>query len=182
MNINTIVIDDFLDKPDIVRNSVLQIDISRTCNGMYPGARSDRADADYTNYVQQKIETILNKSILGWEQDSLQFQLCLENEKTWLHCDETEWAGILYLTPNAPVEAGTGIFRHKKTQIFTGPNIDVDVKDETQWELITTIGNVYNRLVLYNGTMFHRSLVSGFGNDKESGRLTQVFFFNTCDK
>lgn len=182
MNINTIVIDDFLDKPDIVRNSVLQIDISRTCNGMYPGARSDRADADYTNYVQQKIETILNKSILGWEQDSLQFQLCLENEKTWLHCDETDWAGILYLTPDAPVAAGTGIFRHKDTKIFTGPAADINVKDEAQWELITTIGNVYNRLVLYNGKMFHRSLISGFGNSKETGRLTQIFFFNTCDK
>lgn len=180
MKINTIIIDDFLDNPDIVRNSVLQIDISK--KGMYPGLRSDRADHDYANYVQQKIETVLNKSILGWEQDSLQFQLCLENEKTWLHCDETEWAGILYLTPNAPVEAGTGIFRHKKTQIFTGPNPNIDAKDESQWELITTIGNVYNRLVLYNGKMFHRSIISGFGNSKETGRLTQVFFFNTCDK
>lgn len=180
MKINTIIIDDFLDNPDIVRNSVLQIDISKT--GMYPGYRSDRADADYEQYVQAKIETVLNKRILSWEQDSLQFQLCLKNDKTWLHCDETDWAGILYLTPNAPVDAGTGIFRHKPTQIYTGPNPTIDAKDEEQWELITTIGNVYNRLVLYNGKMFHRSLVSGFGDSKETGRLTQVFFFNTSDK
>lgn len=180
MKINTIIIDDFLDNPDIVRNSVLQIDISK--KGMYPGFRSDRADYDYEQYVQQKIETILNKKIISWEQDSLQFQLCLDNDKTWLHCDETNWAGILYLTPNAPIDAGTGIFRHKPTQVYTGPNTDIDAKDETQWELITTIGNVYNRLVLYNGKMFHRSLISGFGNSKETGRLTQVFFFNTSDK
>jgi hypothetical protein len=180
MNINTIIIDDFLDNPDVVRESVLKIDILK--KGMYPGVRSDRADDDYASYVQKKIESILNKRILGWEQDSLQFQLCMEDEKTWLHCDETEWAGILYLTPNAPLEAGTGIFRHKLTQTFTGPNLNIDAKDETQWELITMIGNVYNRLVLYNGKMFHRSLISGFGNSKETGRLTQVFFFNIDDK
>jgi hypothetical protein len=180
MKVNTVIVDDFLDRPDVVRDSVLKIDISK--KGMYPGVRSDRADDDYGNYVKQKIETVLNKRVLGWEQDSLQFQLCLENEKTWLHCDETDWAGILYLTPNAPASAGTGIFRHKETQIFTGPNIDINAKDEDQWELITTIGNVYNRLVLYNGKMFHRSLISGFGNSKETGRLTQVFFFNTDDK
>jgi hypothetical protein len=177
MKINTIIIDDFLDNPDIVRNSVLEIDISK--KGMYPGYRSDRADEDYADHIQQKIESILNKRILGWEQDSLQFQLCLEDEKTWLHCDETDWAGILYLTPGAPVNAGTGIFRHISTQTYIGPNTDINAKDETQWELITTIGNVYNRLVLYNGKMFHRSLISGFGASKETGRLTQVFFFNT---
>jgi len=64
MKINTIIIDDFLDNPDIVRNSVLEIDISK--KGMYPGYRSDRADEDYANHIQQKIESILNKRILGW--------------------------------------------------------------------------------------------------------------------
>jgi hypothetical protein len=117
MKVNTVIVDDFLDRPDVVRDSVLKIDISK--KGMYPGVRSDRADDDYGNYVKQKIETVLNKRVLGWEQDSLQFQLCLENEKTWLHCDETDWAGILYLTPNAPASAGTGIYRHKETHEAT---------------------------------------------------------------
>ena len=40
------------------------------------------------------------------------------------------------------------------------------------------VGNVYNRLVLYRGDMFHRSL-EYFGNDKNDGRLFQTFFFNT---
>jgi hypothetical protein len=180
MKINTVIVDDFLDNPDAVRNSVLQIEFYKT--GMYPGVRSDRADENYGRYVQEKIEFVLGKSILEWKQDSLVFQLCLKDEKTWLHCDETDWAGILYLTPNAPVDAGTGIFRHKQSKIFTGPDPKLNAKDETQWELITTIGNVYNRLVLYNGKLFHRSLIPGFGDCKRSGRLTQVFFFNTVDK
>jgi len=33
-------------------------------------------------------------------------------------------------------------------------------------------------LVLYRGDLFHRSLISGFGDDVDTGRLTQVFFFD----
>jgi hypothetical protein len=41
------------------------------------------------------------------------------------------------------------------------------------------MGNVYNRLILYRGTLYHRSMIPGFGDSVETGRLTQVFFFDT---
>ncbi len=28
------------------------------------------------------------------------------------------WAAVLYLTPNAPAESGTGIYRHKASGIY----------------------------------------------------------------
>ena len=68
------------------------------------------------------------------------------------------------MTPNAPQESGTGIY----TEPTTG-----------EFELQDAIANVYNRLILYRGDMLHSSLLSGFGNTPETGRLTQVFFFNT---
>lgn len=176
MNISTIIIDDFLDNPWIVRESALSLDITRT--GGYPGFRSDRADPDYENYVQKKIEQATGKKIVEWKQDSLQFQLCLEDDKTWIHHDDTEWAAVLYLTPDAPVSAGTGIFRHIPTGIMSS-SPTVDIHDEKNWELVTAVGNVFNRLVMYKGNLYHKSLISGFGNSKETGRLTQVFFFNT---
>jgi hypothetical protein len=40
------------------------------------------------------------------------------------------------------------------------------------------VGNIYNRLVLYRGDMFHSSL-DYFGKDLKDGRLFQTFFFNT---
>jgi len=61
MNINTIIVDDFLDNPDIVRHSALKIDINRT--GAYPGYRSDRADYDYEEYIKEKIEKIITKTM-----------------------------------------------------------------------------------------------------------------------
>jgi hypothetical protein len=93
---------------------------------------------------------------------------------------DCDWAGVLYLTPDAPVTAGTGIFRHKQTKIFQGPSNHHNTNDD-EWELITLIGNIYNRLVLYKATLYHRSLIAGFGDSKETGRLTQVFFFNLVE-
>ena len=40
------------------------------------------------------------------------------------------------------------------------------------------IGNVYNRLVIYQGDLFHTSL-DYFGTDMHNGRLFQTFFFDT---
>lgn len=179
MNLNTIIIDDFLDKPYLVRDSALSIDIDRP--GNYPGFRSFRADLEYEKYVTDKIQSVTRLNIIKYKQDSFQFQICYESDKTWLHHDQTGWAAILYLTPDAPVESGTGIYRHKQSKIFQGP-ADLDVSKETEWELITMIGNVFNRLVIYNGQLFHRSVIPGFGRDKNTGRLTQVFFFEAENK
>jgi len=177
MNINTIIIDDFLDNPDKVRESVLKLNFYRT--GDYPGLRTDRADKEYEQYIKSKLEIILNCKIKEFKQDSFSFQICLENAETWIHHDETEWAGVLYLTPNAPASTGTAIYRHIPLHICSGP-ADVDLQNQEDWEIITAIGNIYNRLVLYKGMMFHRSLIPGFGNSIENGRLTQVFFFNVA--
>ena len=100
----------------------------------------------------------------SWKMDSFSFQLCTEDVETWVHKDkDAQWAGVLYLTPNAPQEAGTGIFTEPRPGEF---------------ELQDAIANKYNRLVLYRGDLLHRSLLSGFGNSVETGRLTQVFFFD----
>lgn len=161
MKIATIIVDNFLDKPDIVRKSALELPFEAT--GPYPGVRSDRAERDYEAYVKEKLEKILNLKIKEFTIDSLRFQICLENAETWVHVDQTEWAAVLYLTPNAPLESGTGIYRD------TG----------SSFELETGVGNVYNRIVIYRGDLLHKSILPGFGNSKETGRLTQVFFFNT---
>lgn len=176
MNINTVIVDDFLEHPDKVRESALGLEFYRT--GAFPGSRTDRADYEYEEYVKCKLESVLNLKITEFKQDSFCFQLCLDESETWVHYDDTMWAGILYLTPNAPAGAGTAIYRHIPTEIFQGP-AELDVKDTNNWEIITAIGNVYNRLVLYKGDMYHRSLIAGFGTNPNTGRLTQTFFFNT---
>ena len=51
-------------------------------------------------------------------------------------------------------------------------------QDYTKWEMSDRLGNVYNRLVLYRGGLYHVSL-DYFGKNLHDGRLFQVFFFNT---
>jgi hypothetical protein len=53
-----------------------------------------------------------------------------------------------------------------------------EAQDITKWDLMDTIGNRYNRLVLYRGDMFHSSL-NYFGSTPQDGRLFQLFFFST---
>jgi hypothetical protein len=50
--------------------------------------------------------------------------------------------------------------------------------DMTKWKIVDKIGNVFNRLILFNSKRFHMS-DDYFGTNTENGRLTQVFFFST---
>jgi hypothetical protein len=161
MKLTTIVIDDFLDNPDAVRKSALELDFYES--GQFPGKRSDRPDKEYEDYIKNKIESVTKLDIKEWSMDSFRFQIVLEGEETWIHRDPSEWAGIIYLTPNALLESGTGIYN-----------------EEEQLEI--GVGNVYNRLIIYPGDVLHRSILPGFGDSKETGRLTQVLFFRTGER
>ena len=158
MQIDTIIVDNFLDNPDKVRESVLSVPFKTS--GKFPGLRSDSADNNYQTMIKEKIYSIFGREFdFRKDRDCFKFQLCLNSDVTWVHKDDTDWAGVLYLTPNAPINSGTGIF---------------DREDN----LITMIGNLYNRVVFYRGNLYHRSIVPGFGSSLSDGRLTQVFFFD----
>jgi hypothetical protein len=51
-------------------------------------------------------------------------------------------------------------------------------QDLTKWKEMDRVGNVFNRLILFNSNRFHMSM-DYFGDSKENGRLFQVFFFST---
>ena len=165
----------------------------RSVSGNYPGLRT-------TPFLSQSIFDIIQKSIefaggkiTSWENEYTgAFQYTTSRDRSWIHADETTmWAGVCYLTPNAPLSAGTGLFRHKETGLEFAPKnpdgsydrelmklIYRDSQDMTKWELTDRVANKFNRLVLYRGDLFHMSL-DYFGQDKYDGRLFQTFFFNS---
>lgn len=113
----------------------------------------------------------------------------MATDRSWIHADSTtDWAGVCYLTPDAPLSSGTGLFRHKNTgrsryDYKTEKPEDAqeawdECQDMTKWEMVDRVGNVFNRLILYRADNFHVSL-DYFGKDIYDGRLFQVFFFNT---
>ncbi len=176
MIMTTCVIDNFLDNPNLVRESALENDFQ--IKGNYPGLRTHFCDENYYFYIKNKIEKIFNFGITENFQQRLSFQLCLENDTTWVHTDEFDYTGIIFLSPDAPVDSGTGIYRHKDKNQFLKEEIEIIDNDMLNWEMVTMIGNIYNRLVLIKGSSYHRSIIPGFGSDKSTGRLTQTFFFN----
>ncbi len=189
MNLDCIIVSDFLDNPDKVRDSLIQqkVDFFRE-EGSYPGSRTIFADDGYQKMVNEKLDKILP---FKWEMDmdtsTYCFQLCLEGDESWIHVDKTKWAGILYLTPDAPLDSGTVIYTENFDSVIKETNEKVtETGDDSLYksmkhehEITTVVGNVYNRLILLRGYYLpHRSNIPGFGDCLENGRLTQVFFFN----
>jgi hypothetical protein len=92
---------------------------------------------------------------------------------SWNAVGENGWAGIVYLDPAAPLTGGLNLWRNRD------PRRLYDwMTPATNWELIDSFGNVFNRLVLVRGSIPH-SGAAGWGDRIENGRLYQTFFFRT---
>lgn len=179
-----IIHDNFYTNPYEVRSYALGLDFN--VEGNYPGLRTEPYPEPYFSNMKKAIERILNKKISHWPKTyNTAFQVTTEESKTWIHYDQTKWAAVLYLTPRAPIQAGTGIYRHKKEGFYEHKQGQTDFNEAKHspedWELLDFSGNVFNRLVIYKGSYYHSSVLAGFGKDKYDGRLFQTFFFDTED-
>lgn len=179
--------DNFYSNAMDVRNYALTLPFDVV--GNYPGRRTRPVPEPFYSGSKAMFEDILKKKITWWpDQYTTSFQYTTKDDKTWVHYDPTMWAAVIYLTPDAPLEAGTGIYRHKKTGIYmldrNDPKTDLNsnpeaLNDLTQWDELVRVSNVFNRLVMYRGEYYHRSILPGFGDDQYNGRLFQTFFFDT---
>jgi hypothetical protein len=123
------------------------------------------------------------------------FQLCVAGDQRVYHSDAQQWAAIVYLTPDAPVDGGTSFYRSRKTGVYSGEEIEARLAlqmyspiehdtyagkllDRTAWEEVDRIGNVWNRLVVWNARLVH-SVTEYFGSTPENERLFLMFFFDT---
>lgn len=190
MNIQTYVIDNFYNNPDEVRQYAKQQEFQTI--GNFPGKRTSNFTNEATKQIIQNIIRPVAGEITDWEtQYNGCFQLATAYDRSWIHCDATTgWAGVLFLTPNAPLSAGTAIYKHKETGLMSWKYSEhteeenntaaplLETQDFTKWEMVDRYANVYNRLILYRGEYFHTSL-DYFGTNLENGRLFQTFFFDT---
>jgi Family of unknown function (DUF6445) len=186
MKVNLIIADNFYDDPDAIRNFALSQDFA--VRGNYPGLRTKPFLTDNHKAVINALVSHAAGGVTDWLLDANgdgytgSFQICTSADRTWIHSDYNNmWAGVCYLTPDAPLSSGTALYRHKESQErFSINNVDhgEHARDYTKWEVVDRIGNIYNRLILYPGNLFHASL-DYFGNDLYDGRLFQTFFFNT---
>lgn len=190
MRVQCLIIDDFYSNVDSVRSFALGQDFS--VRGNYPGQRTLPFLTDSAKELIQDIIKPFAGNVTWWGDDYTgAFQYTLASDRSWIHADHTtNWAGVLYLTPDAPLSSGTGLYKLKENGLRGWKNQEHTdeenfkalhnkySQDYTKWELVDRVGNVYNRLVLYRGDLFHVSM-DYFGDTKENGRLFQTFFFNT---
>ena len=196
MRFNSLTIDNFYTNPDEVRVFALKQEFK--VRGNYPGQRTK---SFLTDSLKKKMRDILYPfagEITYWGSNDTEnnytgsFQYTVSEDRSWIHADSTtDWAAVCYLTPDAPLSAGTGIFRHKATgwshydykrenepgYVESAPPGN-EMRDYTKWEMVDRIGNVYNRLIMYRADNYHVSL-DYFGQNMHDGRLFQVFFLNT---
>src|SRR5260370_41764133 len=104
MTPTVIVMDEFYNDADDVRKLALN---SECCvRGNYPGLRNP---AFLHDEIRTGIQRIVQVPIVFWPEDTYNgaFQYTTAKDTTWVHSDHTtNFAGVLYLTPNPP--PGTG--------------------------------------------------------------------------
>jgi len=182
MRTNVVITEDFYLNADEVRSFALSQEFSQ--KGNYPGPRTNSFINDGIKEIIQNILRPISGNVTRWNDSAGltgSFELATSTNRSWMHTDEyNSWAGVCYLTPDAPLSGGTGLFMYKKTgSIYEdGTDYSLDTQDMTKWELVDRIANRYNRLVLYRSNIYHTSL-DYFGTNLQDGRLFQLFFINT---
>lgn len=190
-NKDIIVVDDFYKDPYLVRKYGIDY-VECVQSGYHKGKRAtERFILDGT---KEAFEKIIGREITNWGGDEYPngtFQYCTSQDPLVYHVDTQSYAAMVYLTPNAPLESGTSFYRSKVTNLrvldnvneeiynktFRGISDEMNFYDSTQFELVDTIGNVFNRLVLFNAKMIHAAS-KYFGDTKENSRFFHIFFFD----
>jgi len=195
------VIDSFYSNPDAVRELALrkgdwtppksQAGVkysSETRTGFYTAEMAER----FADIVGSKI--LFDPARMGFGVFALHdYQAGVEFST---HYDETDYAAVIYLTPDHLCQGGISFLRHRDTGLQGPPaRADLDRMNLTgeqfereiyypdkmrpaAWEETSRIAMRYNRAVIMHGSrLFHRAN-SKFGSGPSDGRLSQRFFFN----
>lgn len=183
------IVDNFYDTPDAVREFALQQEYVE--GGFGRGFIGRRTEQQFLfTSLKERFESIIGRPITKWEEHGMngRFQIAWSGEPLVYHCDSQQWGGMLYLTPDAPYSCGTTLYAHKQTRARTyheegwdaaWTNVPGDAHlDGTPFEPVDVLGNVYNRLVIFDASCIH-SASEYFGTVKENARLWQMFFFDT---
>jgi len=178
------VVNNFYEDPLRVREFALsqRIDIE----GNFPGTRTvPFLNSENKNNLQKIFNPYGRLYKMCLHDDSIQkcniqcnhgsfFLNTVNSCNSWIHNDDDfEYSAIIYLTPNASFSSGTSILipidnKFEQIKIET---------DRTKWVTIDSIGNIFNRVYIFDCQQYHQAN-NYFGINEEDGRLTQVMWFN----
>jgi hypothetical protein len=177
------VVDNFYSNPDMIREFALKQDFQENPK-YHKGKRCINPGFRFPG-LKEQFERILNARIDNFDkyETNACFQYCIAGEQAVFHSDHQQYAGVLFLTPDAPPQTGTRFYRSKITKRMktTGDEYNIVYKtghlDSTQFDEVDVVGNIYNRIVLFDARLIHAAPLY-FGTDVKNGRLFQLFFFD----
>jgi hypothetical protein len=177
-----VVVDNFYADPAMVRALALTMPFVAS-PAHHKGRRTPAGFRP--SFIRGAIQDALGRTITRWDYPTNGvFQACTAEDALVYHTDvgiQTH-AAIVYLSPDAPPECGTSFFRSKATGLRYAPDERAAFAggyyDRSRFERVDDIGNVFNRLIIWDATMIHAA-AGYFGNNLETARLFQLFFFDT---
>jgi hypothetical protein len=196
--IPTIVADNFFEAPDLWREFALRQEYFKGDRGTWPGLRTDMLSNLNPNLHNLLIDKIVKTNGLYTKIDKADFSFQLIDKSYgagWVHDDDDKHtlAGVIYLSDNCPINAGTTIYEkgpdfnsHKYFDVFykdvtAEPGRETDeaskYRDEHKNNFNTSIVTEgrYNRCIMFDPRQWH-SADNFFGETTEDTRLTIVFF------
>jgi len=195
--IPTTIVDNFFEDPIKIREYALTQEFFNDPENSWPGQRTrpvPSINPKLFHHVIKKSLKLFYRDDEQFEYEStMYFQLSDVSYGTgWIHADVANMiTGIIYLNPGADLSAGTTIYQPKnignepinsdiKTESFKGTIqncIQARNENNDQFEETIVIKNKFNRLVLFDSHLYH-SANDFIGTDKDSSRLTLIFFIN----
>lgn len=200
------VIENFYQDPDAIRKFALAQKYTYckevpNIDYVYPGARTkdlSLLNKDLFDKICTKLVSVFHNA----EHDTMRWLITTSFQTVTqefgqgvIHTDHnTIFAGVLYLTPDAPLDSGTALFKPNKSfdeskyqqalvdndARFKAGEIAMDTAYHNMFDEIVRVNNVYNTLIIYEGRHYHAAN-KFFGKTLEDSRLAQVFFVSKID-
>jgi hypothetical protein len=193
----TTVVDDFFEYPDAVREFALQQEYLPDLENKWPGKRTKSLHEInfvlFNNIVNKVLSLFydLEKTNISWSTNAHFQKVGSKYKEGWIHTDDNICTGIIYLSKTEN-KCGTTIYRpidpinasiknaDKKFESFNNTDLipntnDFRLENNKQFRPTVTVQEEYNRLVLFDGHLFHGAN-EFYGDEDDSTRLTLVFF------
>src|ERR1700761_4840962 len=196
-----LAVDDFFNNPDEIRHIALAQEYVED-RSRYKGSRSTQRFL--WPHLREELGRLLGKPVTSWLNLDMNgvFQRTSHLDPLVWHHDSQSYAAAVYLTPDAPPSSGTSFWRDRlhgsrrrpdhplerkrlggdqavaaaKSTVYERFNIE----HGDNWELIESIAGLYNRLVIWDASLFHSA--TSYDHFTAGGtaadRLVQLFFFD----
>lgn len=196
MPTSLIIVDDFLDNIDMLREAALRMEYPPQ-RGPYPGRNSSqRINLEgLTEQISRLVGESLRPLIPREAHGRCRITLADDPRGANVHADRAHWSGILYLSRPEDCRGGTEFYRHRPSGMERAPYNDAEAQqwgypsakalmdkasehtlDETKWEQTMVVPMRYNRLILLRPWLWHTA-GENFGTTLENGRLVYLLFF-----